>query len=86
MRKFQSPVIEAEQWNGKDGHLGVRLNDSKDARICDSCGGSYNNCGTFDEPNAKNMIVCKGDYITNEGRVRPRLYFESTYVKMGKES
>lgn len=79
MRKFQSPVIEAEQWNGKDGHLGVRLNDSKDARICEGCGGSYNNCGQYDEPDATNLIVCKGDYITNDGRVRPMLYFESTF-------
>ncbi len=81
MSKFQSPIIEASQWNGKDGHLGVKLNDSKDAQICESCGGQYNNCGTFNESDAKNLIVCKGDYIA-EGRVRPKLYFESTYQKL----
>lgn len=74
MKRFQSPIIEAEQWNGKDGHLGVRRNNSPDTRICESCGGPYNECGQF-----ANLIVCKGDYITNTGRPLPRLYFESTY-------
>lgn len=82
MRKFQSPIIEAEQWNGKDGHLGVRLNSGKNGQICQSCGGSYNDCGTFDEPDAENLIVCKGDYITKKGLARPRGYFEDTYVEL----
>jgi len=71
MRKFQSPIIEAEQWNGQDDHLGVR-----------NCGGPYNNCGQYDEPDAKNLIVCIGDYITSDGRVRPKAYFEDTYVEI----
>ena len=80
MRKFQSPVIVAEQWNGKDGHLGVRKN--KGGTVCDSCGGPYSRCGQYDEPDATNLIVCIGDYITNDGRVRPKLYFEDTYIEI----
>ena len=79
MRRFQSPTIEAEQWNGQDSHLGVRRNNSEVGTICESCGGPYNNCGQYDEPDATNIIVCVGDYITSDGRVRPKLYFEDTF-------
>ena len=82
MRRFQSPIIEAEQWIGQDIHLGVRKNNSAVGTVCESCGRPYNECGQYDERNAPNLIVCIGDYITSDGRVRPKLYFEDTYIEI----
>ena len=93
IRKFQSPIIRAEQWNGRDGHLGVKLSESpvtiwvgeyrlKSDDTCPDCGYMVKEHGTCDEPDAKNCIVCPGDYITENGPIRPKLYFEDTYKEI----
>ncbi len=90
MRKFQSPIIEAEQWNGEDGHLGVKIPASppsiwranlrlKRGDLCCDCGKVVEQHGLCDEPDVKNLIVCPGDYLTDEGAIRPKMYFEKTY-------